>query len=278
MGQVRPLWSLSKHFITTGVRATGQKSFSEEIFAFLGTGTIITYFRHLGTDARDRDKLKISVKIWSKFFSTVPEYPFWTPSRPTALRGFTLRNMDRTSLVHSVRNRFSSVAGIAAVDPVSLFSNRSKKLLRSLDIETSQWGRAGGLLCFLTALIPCQSFSFFSLNNNHQNILERVLNPPALPFKADHSLPELWCLMFVSYFLRAYTLYFVYQPSKFFRPLWVLKPHFTILSSSLTGWAILFDGNSNFKSFSPFTLDIPLQNFLDSQGLNLSVSPFQATH
>ena len=81
--------SLSRHFITTDVSAMGLRSFPLLPADVFGTGMIIADFQQDGMVARDREILKILVRIpvsWSaQALSTFPG----TPSGPAAFLGFT---------------------------------------------------------------------------------------------------------------------------------------------------------------------------------------------
>lgn len=79
--------SLSKHFMSTGVSATGLQSFRLLMVFFCGTGIMVAAFRQDGMVACFMEVFKILVKTpdsWSvQAFSTFPS----TPS--VALSGFT---------------------------------------------------------------------------------------------------------------------------------------------------------------------------------------------
>ena len=81
--------SLSKHFITTDVRAMGLKLFRLLLADVFGTGMMVADFMQAGMVAWVRERLKILVRIsesWSAHaLSTFPG----TPSGPAAFLGFT---------------------------------------------------------------------------------------------------------------------------------------------------------------------------------------------
>ncbi len=84
--------SLSKHFISTDVKAIGLKLFKLQSVVVLETGMITDVFRQVGMMALVKERLRILVRIpesWSAHTeSTFPG----TPSGPEAFLGFTFLN------------------------------------------------------------------------------------------------------------------------------------------------------------------------------------------
>lgn len=86
----------SRHFMTTGVSATGLKSFRAEVSSVLGTGLMIEDLKIHGTTAWDSDRLKISVCTPASCSPQALSTLGGTPSGPTALQGFTFFRAFRT--------------------------------------------------------------------------------------------------------------------------------------------------------------------------------------
>ena len=81
----------SKHFIVTGVRATGLKSFICFIQLFLGTGIIFEVFHEVGILQAFKDILKIAQYIKESCRAQSFKILGVTPSAPQALLGFNLQ-------------------------------------------------------------------------------------------------------------------------------------------------------------------------------------------
>lgn len=64
--------SLSKHFLTTDVKAIGQWSFRPVTEEHLGTRTIVAVFKQVWTEANDSEVLKISPNSSDRCW-------WWTP-------------------------------------------------------------------------------------------------------------------------------------------------------------------------------------------------------
>lgn len=98
-GTVLLMWvrtSFSRHFMATGVSATGLKSFRVGVSDLLGTGMMMEDLYIRGTTAWDSERLKMSVytpaSCYPQAFSTLG----CTPSGPAALCGFTFFRAFRT--------------------------------------------------------------------------------------------------------------------------------------------------------------------------------------
>ena len=97
----------SKHFITIGVKATGQKSFNSFGVRDFGTGGMIEVFQSDGTTQSLKDHENNMLKMydnWStQFLSNFPPIP----SGPTALCTFCFLNTEATSLLWISRSSTS---------------------------------------------------------------------------------------------------------------------------------------------------------------------------
>ena len=132
--------SLSKHFITIGVSATGLKSFRLQREGILGIGIMVDVFRQEGVAAWARDRLKIlvnTVESWSAHsFSSFPG----TLSGPVAFLGFTDLNTCLMSCSCPVNGK-ELEAGGDRTSGVGLFaSKRAKKQFSSSASEASVLG------------------------------------------------------------------------------------------------------------------------------------------
>ncbi|KAI4894901.1 hypothetical protein NFI96_007342 [Prochilodus magdalenae] len=104
---------LSKHFITTNVKATGRKSFKQAGCDFFGTGTMTDYLKHAGTMPWLRDELKISMNTGASWSAQA------LMTRPAILSGdaaflaFNLLKALRTSLSLMVRGLCVSMSCVS---------------------------------------------------------------------------------------------------------------------------------------------------------------------
>jgi hypothetical protein len=96
------LTSLSKHFMMTEVSATERWSLSSVTFAFLGTGTMVTNLKHVGTADWDRERLNMPVNAPASWSAHALRTRSGMPSGPAALRGLTRLNVLLTSATEKV--------------------------------------------------------------------------------------------------------------------------------------------------------------------------------
>jgi hypothetical protein len=103
--------SWSKHFIVIDVSATVRKSFRKVTLDFLGTGTMVVSFKHVGISDCDKERLKMSEKtfaIWS--VHALRTHP-GIPSGPAALWVLTCLNVFLTSVTESQITQSPEITG-----------------------------------------------------------------------------------------------------------------------------------------------------------------------
>lgn len=74
--------SLSKHFITTGVKAMGLNSLRRSVFEFLGTGMMVADLRHRGRLGKTEDLCEDSRELAGTGFEHFARDLVWSCSLP----------------------------------------------------------------------------------------------------------------------------------------------------------------------------------------------------
>ncbi len=116
----------SKHLLKMGIRATGLQSFKHVILFFFGIGTMVDFLKHEGTTDRERERLKMSVKILASWnVHTLSTRPGMS-SGPTALRMFT-RLKDRDTSATERESALTSSAAAAGALSVWAVLSASKR-------------------------------------------------------------------------------------------------------------------------------------------------------